>query len=226
MKIHQKFERKYRADLPVHTVAHALSIQFGFGSSQIELYYDRPEATPFLRGIFLRIRDDRHFGVKVNLDDLRAGKSLGHTYCKEIQTGKTFTLLERIALEPILYMIGLELGPSTTCDDLFARNGLIASLSIRKTCYEVQTQWGMVRYDDPEDLGSFIEIEANVADAFADAVTQLGVIVSRMIDDRELTLEDAGYNSLAWRTRDFSVYSRCHYVLSSNKRRTHGVSLP
>ncbi len=218
MKIYQEFEKKYRTDLPVYAVARALAVQFGFGTPQIDLYYDTPEAHLFLRGIFLRIRDDRYFEVKVNLDDLRAGESSGHTRCTEIQTGKTFALLERVALEPILRMIGLELGPSTTCEDLFARNGLVVSLAIRKTRYEASTPWGMVCYDEVEDLGSFIEIEANAAEAFADAVTQLGVTVARMIDDGKLTLVDAGYNSLMWRKRDFSVYSRCPYVLSSDRR--------
>jgi adenylate cyclase class IV len=217
MKIDQEFETKFETTLSVADIERQLGVVFEAGKRQRDVYYDRPNADLFLRGVFLRIRDERAFQIKVNLDDYAAGRSSGHTQCTELEAPLSFGALERSALAPVLDAVGLTLGEAADCFGIFAANNLSESVVIAKTRHSARTKWGSVYFDSVEGLGDYIEIEAADRHLFEHASAEFAQAVEGWVSEGSMIPIDTGYNALFWRKKDFGIYIKCPYLLKKDR---------
>ena len=170
--------------------------------TQVDVYYDVDTRALFMRGVFVRIRDELYLDVKYNSDD----DDNRHLICEETRYQLPTRPTEIRELASFLAQFGLSSsGHPTTLDELFKQTGLArwVTLAKHRTTF---TQPGVeLCVDEVEDLGRFVEIEVSeseLAERYVGWAAEKGL--------RHLPV---GYVELYLRQHDYDTYARGRYTL-------------
>lgn len=169
-----------------------------------DVYFDTNAHDLFLRGIFLRLRDQQLLEIKYNPNL----KDFAHLSCEE----HAFSWpLSPTGSKSIVEFLSACLPPIKsvhTKDPLtaFALNQFV-SITKHRTVY---TGEGLeISLDSIENLGTFLEIEAKGEDGIQR--------VQQFCEQRGLVNLPIGYVELWLRKHDFSLYRKGRYVLAEDK---------
>ena len=169
-----------------------------------DIYFDTSAHDLFLRGIFLRLRDQHLLEIKYNPDL----KDVAHLSCQEHAFPWPLTI---IANETIFEFLSACLGPiqSAHQKDPFVAFGLNQFVSITKH-RTIYTGEGLeISLDVIENLGTFLEIEAKGADGIRR--------VQHFCKERGLVNLPIGYVELWLRKHAFPLYLNGRYVLPEDR---------
>lgn len=183
----------------------------------IDTYLDTAEGHLFKKGIFIRVRNDKKFDIKFNLEDIdkQAGDRVDHTHCDEVSSTLPLSPASVRTINETLSVLGLSPMKTASVDDFMRENKLIRSLTIQKQRASYQLSDFHIDIDDVLNLGHYLEIE-KMTDEHEDR-TAILTEMRNLIRDLRLAPVDVGYNELYWRKHDPALYCAGKYLLAKDQ---------
>lgn len=187
-----EFEIKAALDESVRERLGELDLTFGPPSVQEDVYFDWQDGQLYVRGIFLRLRNQHSMELKYTSDpyDDSHSNSVEHRYPWPLSPAS-----ERLLLAHISELIEQQRDLGT----------LQPLLTVRKQRSIAGWSNVTIALDDVEGLGTFVELEV----AHAADVPQLRALM----DALEVENVPVGYVELILRNQDFRLYAQGRFVL-------------
>ena len=204
----KEVESKYLVEDKEQLMNYLKDAEFVKEKHQKDIYYDTELGDLNAKGYYIRIRNDKRFDFKYNLN-----WEDNHEYCHE--DNFTYPLIEEEipAINKVLQTLSLNQIDKAGVTEIASKNNLIPLVPIEKHRKYYKKNGFTFCVDDVKDLGFFVEIEKIVPD---EEVEQARESIKKEMQQFDFKRIPTGYIELYLKRNHPKAYKRGRYKVSDD----------